>query len=80
MIIDVSDVKSIPALHNTLKERLDFPDYYGANLDALFDILSEKEKHSSISFIGFEMMRNEIGEYADMVIKVFEDAGIGVTI
>ena len=27
--------------HETIKEALDFPDYYGENLDALFDCLTE---------------------------------------
>ena len=30
------------ALHDYLKLRLDLPDYYGKNLDALYDILTER--------------------------------------
>lgn len=33
------DMKEDP--HKYIKETLDFPDYYGENLDALFDCLSE---------------------------------------
>ena len=28
-------------VHNYLKEQLDFPEYYGKNLDALFDCLTD---------------------------------------
>ena len=29
--------------HEYIKEKLDFPDYYGENLDALFDCLTEMD-------------------------------------
>ena len=34
--------------HKYIKEKLDFPDYYGENLDALFDCLTEMDRKTII--------------------------------
>ena len=34
--------------HEYIKEKLDFPDYYGENLDALYDCLTEMDKKTII--------------------------------
>ena len=34
--------------HEYIKEKLDFPDYYGENLDALFDCLTEMDRKTII--------------------------------
>lgn len=39
--IDLAKVDSIEKLHARLKRALGLPDYYGANLDALYDVLTE---------------------------------------
>lgn len=40
VIIKGEDFYNIDEIHKYLKEQLEFPDYYGMNLDALWDLLS----------------------------------------
>lgn len=40
IMIDGRDFENIEVLHDVLKDKLDFPDYYGGNLDALWDCLT----------------------------------------
>lgn len=40
-VIDFRKVKSIEEAHKEIKTSLGFPDYYGENLDALNDCISE---------------------------------------
>lgn len=39
--IDLSKICSAKVIHNILAQTLDFPDWYGHNLDALYDCLTE---------------------------------------
>ena len=40
--IDFSEAENHRDIHEILKKSLDFPDYYGANLDALWDCLTDQ--------------------------------------
>ena len=39
--LDLNKMTSLPALHNYLHKALELPEYYGMNLDALHDCLTE---------------------------------------
>ena len=72
--IDITGVGSREELHKVLRKSLDAPDYYGDNLDALYDVLTEKGEHKVIFFFYSEQSRNALGEYFDMLTDVCLDA------
>ena len=41
IILDGNEIISMSDIHNIFAEELDFPEYYGKNLDALYDCLSD---------------------------------------
>lgn len=53
--------------------KLEFPDYYGMNLDALYDSLSEIGEDTCIGVFGTER-DGEADRYLRMVKKVLRDA------
>ena len=55
--VDFSEVKHYIEIHEVLKRDLDFPDYYGGNLDALWDCLTD-QLLSGITYIEFYNVEN----------------------
>lgn len=68
-ILDFRKVNNIEEAQEELKSALDFPDYYGKNLDALNDCLSEIESDHLIYILTYK----ETFDRFDEMIKVFDD-------
>ncbi len=62
------------SLHRYLKETLDFPFYYGANLDALHDELTSEVNNLHITLCYPENPKGKMVEYLPRLLRVFEDA------
>ncbi len=55
-----------------IAEQLGFPDYYGKNLDALFDCLTDLDE-CSILFRNLDALEM-LGDYSGAMLAVFEEA------
>lgn len=78
IILDFNNIHNKTELHTYLKKELQLPEYYGNNLDALHDCLSEKGEHLSITIVHFGALKQALGDYADVLLQVFADSGIRV--
>ena len=78
IVLDFRDARTPSGIHRVLAEGLDFPPYYGANLDALWDCLSdwqgggESDDRREIRLLPPE--RRECPPYLKKVLSVFEEA------
>lgn len=74
--VDFRGLADRAGLHGYLKECLEFPEYYGNNLDALHDCLtdigSENELHMVIR--GKEELIESFGQYGDTLLQVLRAA------
>ncbi len=76
-IVDFSKCKYLGEIHQVLKESLAFPNYYGENLDALFDCLRyytfEKITIIIVGLGNYSLTGNSEAQYVSKMIEVFSD-------
>lgn len=61
-------------LHEFLQEHFNFPHYYGKNLDALYDALSEITEKTQVIVSSSIADEANLGEYGENFLTVLEEA------
>lgn len=72
--LDVTSFEEKISLHRYLKETLDFPFYYGGNLDALYDELSSETEPTRITIRYANAPKGAMAAYTPRLLTVFQDA------
>ena len=73
IILDGSKMTNRYEAHNYLKEKFNFPDYYGQNLDALWDMLTSISEPVEIRLINESFLTENLAVYGKYMIEVFTD-------
>ncbi len=68
-------IADMDALHTALAEGLGFPAWYGRNLDALYDLLTEPLEPVTLTIYDFDALNEKLGDRAAALRRVLEDAG-----
>ncbi|MBQ9803023.1 MAG: barstar family protein [Clostridia bacterium] len=72
--IDFSNVTYYIEIHSIIQKALDFPEYYGGSLDALWDCLRDMVGEPiHIEIIGLEVIEQKFGNYASKLIETFRE-------
>ena len=77
ILLDFYVTKTREQVQDYMALMLEFPDYYGDNLDALYDMLTELSEDTCVGVFGTEdgPERDErLISYLNRVIRVFQDA------
>lgn len=69
LILDGLAVRSREELHDALAQGLHLPAYYGRNLDALFDCLTERREETCLRLRNAERL-----PYGEKLLRVLRDA------
>lgn len=74
LLIDGSKIKDRETLHEYIKNELNFGEYYGCNLDALWDELVTRSEALDIEIINEGQLTNSLGEYKEMLIETLKES------
>ena len=74
IVLDAKRFKGRSRAHAYLKEALHLPDYYGKNLDALYDCLGDIGEETVVVVPEVIQKKEYLGEYGKIMLRVFKDA------
>jgi len=73
-IIDFAGIDSYEKMQIRIRDALDFPAYYGCNLDALWDCLTDMVgRPIHIEIRHFDSVKNLSAETADALLDIFRE-------
>lgn len=67
-----SQITDKKELHRQLAAIMEFPEWYGYNLDALNDVLTDIGEDTRLIIIDSEMMKENLGEYHGKLLRVLD--------
>ena len=73
-VLDGGSVGNRESLHRVLAAGLQFPDWYGGNLDALHDCLTEINQPTELVIRGSNALEAALGSYAAAFRQVLADS------
>lgn len=74
ILLDLNPASSVEWIHEYLKFELEFEDYYGCNLDALYDELTAIAEDTCLGIFCPPQKEGHVAVYLERVKKVMKDA------
>ncbi|HLS54359.1 MAG TPA: barstar family protein [Tissierellaceae bacterium] len=73
IVLNGRRIHSKEEFHKEIKDKFDFPSYYGANLDALWDMLTTINHHTTIRLINHKLLVEKLGPYGEKILDLLQD-------
>lgn len=74
IILDGRRMKSQEGAHAYIKRKCGFPEWYGANLDALYDCLTDMSEETELAVKYERALCRNLGAYAPQLTETLLDA------
>ena len=72
--LDCETLLTAAAFHDALAAKMEFPEYYGKNLDALFDCLTEICEDTELILYNWHKLEYALKDYSGKLLYVFHCA------
>lgn len=73
-ILDAENILDVETLHEKVAEIMEFPDYYGKNLDALYDCLTDIGEETELVIENAPYLNYNLGVYAGKFVATLAEA------
>ena len=73
VLLDGNRIKNSNDMHQAFIDALELPDYYGRNLDALFDVLSETTDEIGVIIVNNERLADALGNRWTGLLRLLVD-------
>lgn len=73
-ILDGREIEDRKQLHTILADSLKLPEWYGRNLDALYDCLTDRWDDIEIRLLHKNKLQEHLGDYAELLMEVLRVA------
>lgn len=74
VIINGDRIRDRKELHAELKRGFGFPEWYGGNLDALADCLTESGEETELEIQNLRALKEQLGDYSNKLLKVLTES------
>ena len=74
IILEGKAMTDRPAAHSHLVERLELPTWYGRNLDALYDVLTEIGTDTELILEDPAAVVENLGKYGEALLSTMQEA------
>lgn len=74
LTLDGSQIQSIEEVHDLFAQTLDLPEWYGRNLDALFDCLTDAHEPVTVHLLHKDDLRDHLGRRGYALIRLLRRA------
>lgn len=71
--LDLTNCKYLGELHDRIRKAFDFPEWYGENWDAFWDLLRSDCDADKVEIIGEDTLSKEFDEEIQKMHKVLQD-------
>ena len=72
--LDGLELQSIEEVHDLFARTLDLPEWYGRNLDALFDCLTDAHEPVTVRLLRKDALRERLGRRGGALIRLLRRA------
>lgn len=73
ILLDGAVINDFSDIHNKFKSQLNFPDYYGENLDALYDMLTDISEKIIIISVNSKLFEEKFTKKWSAFLRLMKD-------
>lgn len=70
--LDLHNCKYSYDIHRRIREAFDFPEWYGCNWSAFWDLLNEPREYTVVEVTGLSSLSKELYEYSKKIVELLE--------